>query len=211
MPDAEQGKALPRVGLLSQDEIRIAGVTAALEGPDGAEVVLMSHPGMLESLRLDLVLIDSTSAGYLLEIITLFQHMRPHVRLVVLGGTPEMDFVEQAILAGARGVLSHDASENELRMAVQVVREGSVWAPRKVLSRLLDRAGSKAAPEKVHLTPREVEVLRLLVRGLSNREIADELKVELATVKAHLGRMMRKAGVSNRTALGTVAVSQCWL
>ena len=57
----ERGLTLPRVGLVCNDEIRIAGVEAALSGVDGAEVVRLSHPGMVESLRLEVVLIDSSS------------------------------------------------------------------------------------------------------------------------------------------------------
>ena len=129
----------------------------------------------------------------------------------MLGGSSEIKFVEQAITVGARGMLNHDASEEELRMAIKVVREGSVWAPRKVLSRLLDRVNNAPALANVHLTTRELEVLRLLVGGLSNKEIAERLDIEPATVKAHLGRLMRKAGVTNRIALGTHALNELWV
>ena len=98
-------------------------------------------------------------------------------------------------------------------MAVEAVSDGSVWAPRKILSRLLDRATAAPLPAaaEVHLTRRELEVLSLLLLGLSNREIAHALDVEQATVKAHLGRLMRKAGVTNRTALGVHAMEAKWL
>ena len=207
----ERGSTLPRVGLVSNDEIRIAGVEAALSGVDGAEVVRLSNPGMVEGLRLELVLIDSSSTTHLLELLSLFHRMRPGVRLIVLGGTSDAKFMEQAITVGARGMLNHDASEEELRMAIKVVCEGSVWAPREVLSRLLDRANHTRGLAHVHLTARELEVLRLLVSGLSNREIAARLDIEPATVKAHLGRLMRKAGVTNRTALGTHALKESWV
>jgi DNA-binding NarL/FixJ family response regulator len=110
-------------------------------------------------------------------------------------------------------VLSFNASAEEVCMAVEVVRDGSVWAPRKILSRLLDRANEAPlpAPAEVHLTRRELEVLDLLLLGLSNREIAHALHVEQATVKAHLGRLMRKAGVTNRTALGVHAMEAKWV
>jgi DNA-binding NarL/FixJ family response regulator len=115
--------------------------------------------------------------------------------------------------AGAKGYLSHSANEAELQMAISVVRDGSVWAPRKVLARLLEQSMrepeiAKAVP--VRLTRRELEVLRLLVLGHPNRQIALALGVDEGTVKAHMGRLMRKAGVDNRTALSMRAIEQQW-
>ncbi len=209
--EAEQGTTLPRIGLVATDELRIAGLRAVLTQPCGWELVLLAHPRALDMTELEMVLIDANATEHLASLLEGFRKLRPSIRLLVLGGGNEVDFIEEAITAGARGVLSHEATEAELRMAVDVVRDGSVWAPRKILSRLLDRATAPpASPAEVHLTTREMEVLRLLMHGLSNREIADSLRVEQATVKAHLGRLMRKAGVANRTALGMRARESKW-
>ena len=130
----------------------------------------------------------------------------------MLSDEGEFDYVSRMITAGARGVLSHSATEDELRMAIGVVRDGSVWAPRKVLSRLLDQADSSASSRsEVRLTSREVEVLRLLTLGLANREIASALSVIPPAVKAHLTRLMRKAKVENRTALSVHALASKWV
>jgi DNA-binding NarL/FixJ family response regulator len=212
MGEAEQGKTLPRLGIVTTDELRIAGIRALFADSGKMEVVLLSEPGTLESAGLDLVLIDAASTPHLPELVASFRRLRPRIRLLVMGGDNQLEFIEQVIGAGARGVLSSESTEEELRMAVSVVSDGSVWAPRKVLSRLLDRANEAprgAAP--VHLTKREIEVLNMLIQGLSNREIAHALAVELATVKAHLGRLMRKAGVDNRTALGVHAIEAKWV
>jgi DNA-binding NarL/FixJ family response regulator len=172
----------------------------------------MSAPGALETPGLELVLIDAGSTPHLMELLVSFRRLRPRLRLVVIGDHGGLDYVGKLISMGARGVLSHEASEDELRTAIEVVRDGSVWAPRKVLSRLLDLA-SEASPARaeVHLTRREVEILQLLMRGMPNREIARALEVETATVKAHLARLMRKAGVANRTALGVHALASKWV
>jgi DNA-binding NarL/FixJ family response regulator len=98
-------------------------------------------------------------------------------------------------------------------MAVEVVLDGSVWAPRKVLARLLDQTlqeGNTASHAFVVFTKREQEVLRLLVLGHPNRQIASLLGVDEGTVKAHMGRLMRKAGVQNRTALSVRAIERQW-
>lgn len=213
MQEAEQGKALPRLGLVATDEVRIAGLCVVLGDGAACRLVLLSNPGALEDAALDLVLVDSSATGHLLELLANFRRLRPNLRLLVIGGDDEPEFIETAIAAGARGVLSFTASVDEVRMAVNVVRDGSVWAPRRILSRLLDRAND-APPlgaSEVHLTCREIEVLDLLLLGLSNREIAHALDVEQATVKAHLGRLMRKAAVTNRTALGVHAMGAKWV
>ena len=209
----------PRVGLVSTQEVRIAGIRDVLgrgtagDGGSGRcyEVVVLAEPGTLETVGPDLVMIDAASTEHLFELLETFRRMRPRIRLVVIADASDAPFVERAIECGARGVLHHAATERELRMAVEEVLDGSVWAPRRVLSRLLDRAhGARVEVTPVQLTGREREVVRLLVRGLSNREIGAELGVEAAAVKAHLGRLMRKAGVTNRTALGVYATAARW-
>ncbi len=212
------GEAVPRIGLVATDEVRIAGIRDVLSrgcAEDGGsagsyEVVVLARPGTLETAGPDLVLIDAAATEHLFELLETFRRMRPRIRLMVIADASDAEFVERAIEAGARGVLHHAATERELRMAVEVVLDGSVWAPRRVLSRLLDRAHGAVPAAPVELTGRERDVVRLLVLGLSNREMGAQLGVEAATVKAHLGRLMRKAGVRNRTALGVHAVAARW-
>jgi DNA-binding NarL/FixJ family response regulator len=96
-------------------------------------------------------------------------------------------------------------------MAIQIVQDGSAWAPRKVLAKLVEVSsetarGSGGGDPK--FTERERQVLRLLVAGHPNRAIAAELGIDLMTVKAHVGRLMRKVGVENRIALSVQAVSR---
>jgi DNA-binding NarL/FixJ family response regulator len=121
----------------------------------------------------------------------------------VLGNSTSPEYVERIIGAGAKGYLTLGAPESEVRMAVQIVQDGSVWAPRKILARLLDRRqNDPSAPAiKPVFTARERDVLGLLHAGRSNREIATALDIDESTVKAHIGRLMRKVGVTNRIAL----------
>ena len=211
MDEAEQGTTLPRVGLVAIDEVRVAGLTSLL-GAHGYEAVHLADPHAPEASDLGIVIIDSSASEHLLQLLESFRRLRSRVRLLVLGRSDDLPFVEAAISAGARGVLSHEATEAELLRSLEEVTAGSIWAPRKVLATMLDRAEDAAqggAP--VHLTGKELAVLKLLNLGLSNREIASELAVAEATVKAHLGRLMRKADVRSRTALGMHAVARKWV
>ena len=97
-------------------------------------------------------------------------------------------------------------------MAIEIVQDGSAWAPRKVLANLLElssaeerQAGSTNDPK---FTKREAQVLKLLVDGHPNRVIAAELGIDLATVKKHVGTLMRKVGVKNRIALSVQVVNR---
>lgn len=200
--DASEHIRAERIGLVATDPMRVLGLRSILEGSP-FEVVPLSVPGALDDCSLSLVLIDSECTGHPFQLISTFRQIRPQLRLIVLGVNTAPEHIQRVIGAGAKGYLGLTASEPELRMAIETVRDGSVWAPRKVLSKLLDREqrNPDGTEQRPRFTARELEVLTLLREGHSNREIAHTLGIDEATVKAHLGRLMRKVGVSNRIAL----------
>ena len=213
MPDAVSPMSLPRIGLVATDALRIVGLRAILGDGEECEIVLLSPPMSAASAGLALALVDTPADGNVLEMVVTFRRLRPQLAVIVLGAATDPEHIERVIGAGAKGYLSHSANEAELRMAIGVVRDGSVWAPRKVMARLLetsrqDHADAKVVP--IRFTARELEVLRLLVLGHPNRQIATALGVDEGTVKAHMGRLMRKAGVDNRTALTMRAIERKW-
>jgi DNA-binding NarL/FixJ family response regulator len=140
------------------------------------------------------------------------------VKPVVMGEPLTPEQIQAVIGAGAKGFLLRSAGENEISMAVEIVLDGSIWAPRKVLARLVEAgtAGAegtvpaRAKTESVEemITGREREVLHLLMNGRSNREIAAAMGIEQATVKAHLGRMLRKTRAKNRVELTLRAMEE---
>src|SRR5207248_3336406 len=134
-----------------------------------------------------------------------------HLRLIVLGLEEHHEYIQRIIGAGAKGYLAHTARPSEVRLAIEIVEDGSAWAPRKVLANLLDLSspGEQAASvNEPKFTEREAEVLRLLVEGHPNRAIAQKLGIDLATVKKHVGALMRKVGVKNRIALSVQVVNR---
>jgi DNA-binding NarL/FixJ family response regulator len=208
-----------RFGVVATDPLRIMGLREILGTPlvdgaektaiDGAEVVLLSVPGVLNDAELRMVLIDASCTDHLFELLETFRRMRPLVRLIVMGDSGDHDYIERVIGAGAKGYLTQTARGAEVRMALEVVSDGSIWAPRKVLSRLLDlsgRFGRPAPGKELKFTSRENEVLQLLMTGLGNREIAQSLAIDEGTVKAHLTRLMRKVGATNRIELSIKAL-----
>ena len=202
-----------RIGLVATDALRVVGLQAILS--EGRELIPVSlnslHPS--ELLHLDLLVVDGETSSRLLETIRAVRRDRPDLGILVLAADGSYDQIERVIGAGARGYLTYSATEEELRMAIDVVLDHSVWAPRKVLARLIEvnaTGDSQRKAVEIHLTKREAEVLSLLVLGHPNRQIANALGVDETTVKAHMGRLMRKAGVDNRTALSMRAVESHW-
>ena len=213
MAGEAEAPRLPGIGLICLEPLRVLGLKTLLGDGQEFRVDVLEGTRAADLADLDLVLIDAHATEHLQALIEAFRRIRPQVRLLVLGSERDDSYTEGVIGAGAQGYLCHASSEADLRHAVAVVRDGSMWAPRKVLARLLERARAGAqhkTNEKPALTRREVQVLRLLVLGHPNREIAAALGVDEGTVKSHLGRLMRKAGVKNRTALMLRSVEGGW-
>jgi DNA-binding NarL/FixJ family response regulator len=127
------------------------------------------------------------------------------VGIVVIGPEGNDELVLETIIAGARAFLYLSADPDSIRAALEVVRSGTIWAPPRLLSKLVDRllkapdgSFTNAVP---HLTDRERQVLEQILLARSNREIARQLGIEERTVKAHVGRLMRKTGADNRIEL----------
>ncbi len=191
-----------RIGLILRDPLRLLGLQGILLEETGLIGLPLSISGALHSFELTLLVLDTDSAPDLTEALQTFRRQRPEMRVIVLGPPADLDFVQMVIGAGAKGYLAHDARESEINQCVDVVRDGSIWAPRKVLARLLDAGNAAAAAQnESKFTDREGQVLNLLIEGRPNRDIALTLGIDEGTVKAHISRLMRKVGVGNRTAL----------
>ena len=124
----------------------------------------------------------------------------PEVKVVVLTTFVDRERVLEAVDAGAVGYLLKDTDPDELVRSIRAAARGeSPFAPRAAQALLADRSDrSRGAPAAI-LTDREREVLRLVARGLSNKEIARWLGISEKTVKAHLGGAFQRIGVRDRT------------
>jgi DNA-binding NarL/FixJ family response regulator len=124
-------------------------------------------------------------------------------RVIVLTTFDLDEYVFEALRAGASGFLLKDAPEERLVAAIRVAADGgSLFAPsatRRLIERFATAGLPTSGPEGMEtLTPRELEVLRLLARGLSNGEIADELVVTEHTAKTHVAHILAKLGLRDR-------------
>jgi DNA-binding NarL/FixJ family response regulator len=123
-------------------------------------------------------------------------------RIIVLTTFDRDEYVYEALRAGASAFLLKDAPEHQLLAAIRVVAEGgSLFAPsvtRRLIERFAEGAHAKPPAELGELTARELEVLRLVARGLSNAEISAELVVIEHTTKTHVASVLQKLGLRNR-------------
>jgi DNA-binding NarL/FixJ family response regulator len=209
-----------RVGVVAADPLRSIGLLAILEETVGVDAVRLDMAAASEIETLDpgydaLLLDTRVSLDELSDMIGRIRRERPGMKVVVMGAQIDPEYVQAVIGAGAKGYLAETAGESEIRMAMDVVLDGSIWAPRKVLARLIDAGGvnfggSGSASDSVVgvMTPRELEVLQLLMDGRTNRDIAAAMGIDEVTVKAHLGRMLRKTRSSNRVELTLRAIEE---
>jgi DNA-binding NarL/FixJ family response regulator len=203
-----------RIGLVADEPIRVAGLASIFEQPghEGQRQLLPVIAGTAELLTnadLEYIVIDlHASSG--LETLETIRRARPDIRLIVIGPEGNDELVLSSIVAGARGYLDLTAGPEMVRRAVEVVTAGSIWAPRHLLSRLIDRllkVPDTSLTSNTQLTARERQVLELILMAQSNREIANQLGIEERTVKAYVGRLMRKTGADNRIKLSMSALS----
>jgi DNA-binding NarL/FixJ family response regulator len=204
------------VGVVAGEPIRLEGLTSVFERePEFGQSQLLPVIGSLEELladqELEYLIVDMNSGIRGIETLKEIRRQRPLLRLIVIGPAGNDALVMDSIIAGARSYLDLTAGPRVVREAIEVVVSGSIWAPRRLLSRLIDRlllaTEGATNPLGPRLTERERQVMDLILLARSNREIARELGIEERTVKAHVGRLMRKTGAENRIDLSMKALN----
>ncbi len=212
------GTPVIRIGVLAGEPIRLAGLSTVFEElPEPGKPQLQPVIGTLDELLADpdlvYMVVDFNSSAEGLNTLGSVKRSRPGIRQIVIGPEYDDELVLEAIMAGARAYLYSSDDPHTVRMAIEIVVSGSIWAPRRLLSRLIDRllgvpGGPAGGIGALQLTARERQVLDLILLARSNREIAAELGIEERTVKAHVGRLMRKTGAENRIELSIRALNR---
>ena len=193
--------------LESQNDFEIVG--EANNGEEAVELAGKLHP--------DVVVMDIAMPKLSgIEATKQIKALYPGMAILVLTGYDNDEYVFALIEAGAAGYLLKEASGDELINAIRLVVAGEpVLHPRiirKILDRLRTPDENNAEPISTELlTPREMEVLGLASRGMSNAEIADSLYLSVRTVQAHLRSIFNKLGVGSRSEAIVYALKKGWL
>ena len=187
--------------LSTQPDIDVVGEAA--NGREVIERVALLHPDVL-LLDLEMPELDGVEA------LRRLRDSGATVRTIVFTAFDSDERILGAVQAGAQGYLLKGAPRDELFEAVRVVYAGGSLLQPVVTSKLLRRISAGPAPASTTepLTPRELEVLRLMARGLQNKEIANELVISERTVKFHVSSILQKLDAGNRTEAVTIALQQ---
>jgi NarL family two-component system response regulator LiaR len=189
-----------RTFLSLQDGIEVVG-----EAADGESAVREAEHLAPDVILMDLVMPRLDGVGAMREL----RRRMPGCRVIVLTSYAQDDRLLPAIQAGAAGYLLKDAQPQEIARAVRAAHAGEALLDPSVAARLVDAiADPPGARPAQRLTPREREVLALIARGMPNKRIARELGVSEKTVKTHVGHVLAKLGVTDRTQAALHAVRE---
>ncbi|CAM4292565.1 response regulator transcription factor [Kibdelosporangium persicum] len=207
--------------LVVDDEILIrAGLAALMRAAPGLEVVGEAADGheavaLAAETRPDVILMDIKMPG--MDGITATERILaeapgPQPRVIVLTTFDLDEYVYAALRAGASGFLLKETEPRQVISAIQAIADGDMLFAPSVTQRLVEayvrrprRIPTPQAPSLSQLTPREMEILRLVGTGRTNNEIAGDLTVSEATVKTHLNRAMTKLGLTSRAQAVVIA------
>lgn len=180
----------------AQDDLDVVG-----EAADSAQAVAVVDETRPDVVLMDLSLGDGPGGAETTRLVR--ELPSPPQVLVLTTYDTEADVLE-AVDAGAAGYLLKDAPPDELFRAIRGTARGETVLAPSVATRLLQRAASPTPK----VSPREVEILRLLAKGLGNKEMARELLVSEATVKSHLSHIYTKLGVDTRAGAVATAIER---
>jgi DNA-binding NarL/FixJ family response regulator len=197
-----------RILIVEDHHIVRKGFIALLQMMEGLEVIAEAGDGsqavaLFRQHKPDITLIDlrlPVLSG--VDAIKAVRQDFPEARFIVLTTFDGDEDIYRALQAGARGYLLKGMEADDLTAAIRAVHAGKTWIPAEVAGRLAERFAGSA------LTERETDVLRLIVRGLNNKEIGTKLFISEATVKTHINNLLSKLGVADRTQAATTALQR---
>jgi len=157
----------------------------------------MQH--IAENPDLDLVLLDLHMPGIGgFEILQKFNKAYPTLPVVIISASTKHSDIQRALDFGALGFIPKDTTGNVMLNALQLILSGGIYTP-PIFAQQTKQIDGQSGKQTPVLTPRQLEVFKLLVQGHSNKVIAAELSLSEATIKAHVTGIMNCLGVSNRT------------
>jgi two-component system, NarL family, response regulator len=195
--------------LIVDDHPVVRAGLATLLGTQPGLHVLGSASGGEEALQimraqsLDLLLLDLRMPGMTgIDVLLEMKRQEMRARAIVLTSFDTDEDIYRAVQAGAEGYLLKNTSQGEMVEAIKTVHSGHRYIPHRIASRLTERM------MRSDLTNRELEILKMVVKGLTNKQIARVLKISSHTVRNHVNSIIEKLDVSDRTEAATTAIQR---
>ena len=183
------------------------GIVSILQKDDSFDVVGEAADGnellaLLEQKNVDVALVDISMPGASgQEVIVQAKQLSPTTRFIMLTMHDEGQYVVKSVRNGAHGYLLKNVDENELKVAIKDVFAGKKYFNRHITELMINNMGVVESEPENELTPRELEVLKMVSEGKINKEIASQLSVSTRTIETHRVNMMKKLGVQNSAEL----------
>ena len=206
--DTPTPRAPIRVMVVDDHPVVCAGLTSLLRRQSGLRIAAEAHTGE-EALQIarrtsvDVVLLDLRMPRISgIELLPLLKNLPSPPAVVILSSYDYQEDIYRAVRAGAAGYLSKDATRAEIVDAIVTVHGGGKYFPPGIAARIAQRE------ERASLSSREIEILQMVSRGLTNKEIARVLQISQYTVRNHLNHISSKLEVTDRTEAAMVALEQ---
>jgi len=190
--------------LSAQPDIEVVG-----EAADGRAAIELA-----QQLSPDLVLMDISMPGLNgLKATAKLKECCPEVHVLTLTRHKDEGYLQQILRAGASGYVLKQSSPTELLHAIRAVGKGGKYLDPALAGKVMGTYSGRRAPATVghEMTGREIEVLRMIAWGYSNKEIASRLDISVKTVEVHKANAMKKLGMASRIDIVRYAVLQGWL
>lgn len=198
--------AVVRAGLRAlisaESNMELAG-----EASSGTEAVELTREVEPDVLVLDISMPDFDG----IEVIKRIKPKYPHLHILILTIHEDEGLLKAALKAGASGYILKQAAEKELISAIQVILRGDIYVDPTMLRKLLIDERLQPKPvtkQSTQLTPREIEVLKLIVQGYTNRQIGEDLNISIRTAENHRANLCDKLGLHSRVELVRYAREQ---
>jgi NarL family two-component system response regulator LiaR len=212
MPQGENMTNKIRIMLVDDHAVVRSGLGAFLSVNPDLELVGEAENGEQAVVRANLLKPDVILMDLMMPVMDgvaatqAIKKQNPQIQIVALTSFQEDELVQNALKAGAVGYLMKNVTARELAAAIKAAKEGKITLSPEAAQALV--RANQQAEETETLTDRELEVLKLMVDGLNNAEIAERLVISLSTVKYHISNILMKLGVDNRVSAVSLALQK---
>jgi two-component system NarL family response regulator len=208
MMNAQESKTGVRVLIVDDHPVVRAGLTSLLRRQAGLKLAGAAHSGeeameVLKHASVDVILLDLRMPSINgIDLLNLLKTHESRPMAIILSSYEYEEEIYQAVKAGARGYLSKNATREEIVAAIETVVVGGTYFPERILQWIEEREARSS------LSAREIEILEMVSKGLTNKEIAGALQISHYTVRNHVNHISAKLQVADRTEAATVALRQ---
>lgn len=205
---APESRPPVRVLIVDDHPVVRAGLATLLRKEVGLKVTGSAHSGeealeILKSSPVDVMLLDIRMPSISgIDLLNLLKNTENPPLVLILSSYEYEEEIYRAVKAGARGYLSKNASRAEIVGAIEAVIRGGKYFPENIAALIAERE------ERSSLSPREIEILEMVSKGLTNKEIARVLEISQYTVRNHINHISAKLDVGDRTEAATLALQQ---